>query len=591
MPLFKVDSKFASDRENREIARPPTTSAGAKTEGGLGSRTSPIAPPLFQSRGRRGTSATMYASRWLTLVLSQFVMVSSGTLYLFPVYSPMLKSRLDLTQEEVNFVGSAAHFGAFFSVFGGFFYDAFGPRATLTLGGALKLGGLLTMALTIQGVAPQSHRFAAFCAWVFGTGCSTSLTASLGANYATFKDHNLHGRLVGLILAFFGLSSGILSLVYDVFFTSPVSFVYFLALFAGGMDLFAATLVGSPKNLALPDDEPEGGRGLPLGGVGPAPTGTVARLFGAADHDAKLTRGLTLCGAVAIHVAVSALLIQSVGGVAAVTIACLLVTGALMTAQSWSLLGGGGRVAFRRNEMAQVDPRLNAANKAALEGVGPTKLPFLLDFWLFFIAMMLGIGAGVTVVNNLSQMVSAYPTLAPDAAATSRSLMKLLACTNTLGRLASGSLSDKLAHKVGRVQFTVYLLALMAVGQFILAAMGGESAPLFGLVVGVFVVGWAFGALFWATPLLVMELFGPKNFGANRGLVGLSPAIGGYVMSTLVAGRVYAASAGLDNDCDAGAACYGRVWVFNAFAVVGATGMMWWLARRRARGRGMGPIT
>ena len=214
----------------------------------------------------------MYASRWLTLVLSQFVMVSSGTLYLFPVYSPMLKHRLDLTQEEVNFVGSAAHFGAFFSVFGGFFYDAFGPRATLTLGGALKLGGLTTMALTIQGVAPQSHRFAAFCAWVFGTGCSTSLTASLGANYATFKDHSLHGRLVGLILAFFGLSSGILSLVYDVFFTSPVSFVYFLALFAGGTDLFAATLVGSPKTLALPDEAESGGEGrnLPLGGVGPA---------------------------------------------------------------------------------------------------------------------------------------------------------------------------------------------------------------------------------------------------------------------------------------------------------------------------------
>ena len=226
----------------------------------------------------------MYASRWLTLVLSQFVMVSSGTLYLFPVYSPMLKHRLDLTREEVNFVGSAAHFGAFFSVFGGFFYDAFGPRATLTLGGALKLGGLTTMALTIQGVAPQSHRFAAFCAWVFGTGCSTSLTASLGANYATFKDHSLHGRLVGLILAFFGLSSGILSLVYDVFFTSPVSFVYFLALFAGGTDLFAATLVGSPKTLALPDEAESGGEGrnLPLGGVGPAPSGTLGKLFGAA---------------------------------------------------------------------------------------------------------------------------------------------------------------------------------------------------------------------------------------------------------------------------------------------------------------------
>eukprot|EP00740_Mantoniella_antarctica_P009581 CAMPEP_0181381448 /NCGR_PEP_ID=MMETSP1106-20121128/20130_1 /TAXON_ID=81844 /ORGANISM="Mantoniella antarctica, Strain SL-175" /LENGTH=62 /DNA_ID=CAMNT_0023500639 /DNA_START=146 /DNA_END=330 /DNA_ORIENTATION=- len=59
-----------------------------------------------------------YASRWLTLVLSQFIMVSSGTLYLFPVYSPALKQRLGLTQEETNFIGSAAHFGAFFSVLG-----------------------------------------------------------------------------------------------------------------------------------------------------------------------------------------------------------------------------------------------------------------------------------------------------------------------------------------------------------------------------------------------------------------------------------------------------------------------------------------
>ena len=55
--------------------------------------------------------------------------MSSGTLYLFPVYSPTLKRTLDLTQEQLNFVGSAAHFGAFFSVFGGLFFDAFGARA------------------------------------------------------------------------------------------------------------------------------------------------------------------------------------------------------------------------------------------------------------------------------------------------------------------------------------------------------------------------------------------------------------------------------------------------------------------------------
>eukprot|EP00740_Mantoniella_antarctica_P023676 CAMPEP_0198700192 /NCGR_PEP_ID=MMETSP1468-20131203/365803_1 /TAXON_ID=1461545 /ORGANISM="Mantoniella sp, Strain CCMP1436" /LENGTH=82 /DNA_ID=CAMNT_0044458017 /DNA_START=35 /DNA_END=280 /DNA_ORIENTATION=- len=82
----------------------------------------------------------------------------------------------------------------------------------------------------------------------------------------------------------------------------------------------------------------------------------------------------------------------------------------------------------------------------------------------------------------------------------------------------------------------------MAVGQVLLWGVG-DAAPLPGLVAGVFVVGWMFGSLFWAIPTLTMELFGARHFGVNRGLVGLSPAIGGYVMSTLLAGRVYAAHA------------------------------------------------
>jgi hypothetical protein len=34
----------------------------------------------------------------LARVISQFVMVSSGTLYLFPVYSGVMKANLQLTQ-------------------------------------------------------------------------------------------------------------------------------------------------------------------------------------------------------------------------------------------------------------------------------------------------------------------------------------------------------------------------------------------------------------------------------------------------------------------------------------------------------------
>ena len=64
--------------------------------------------------------------------------------------------------------------------------------------------------------------------------------------------------------------------------------------------------------------------------------------------------------------------------------------------------------------------------------------------------------------------------------------------------------------------------------------------------------------------------------------MGLSPAIGGYVMSTLVAGRVARGGAGSNNDCDAGARVR-TAWVFNAFAVVVATDDVW--PRDDGRGR------
>ena len=82
--------------------------------------------------------ARRHPSKWVTLVLCQCVMISCGTLYLFPVYSTSLKHALDSTQEQVNSIGSAAHFGAFFSIIGGMFFDTYGSRTALRLGGFLE---------------------------------------------------------------------------------------------------------------------------------------------------------------------------------------------------------------------------------------------------------------------------------------------------------------------------------------------------------------------------------------------------------------------------------------------------------------------
>lgn len=541
-----------------------------------------------------------YASKWLTLVLCEAVMMSSGTLYLFPVYSPTLKRTLDLTQEQLNFVGSAAHLGAFFSLFGGLFFDAFGARATLALGGSLKLAGLGSLYGILAGFAPQSHIFAAFCAWVFGTGCSTSLTAALGANYATFKDRTMHGRLVGLLLSFFGLSSGILSLLYDVFFTDPAAFVLFLALLAGGVDLCASSAVGAPKHLALPPEETLGGSAAGPGFAQNAVRKTWARsaeaFFAPAAAETKLARGQAATAATAAATAAAAVALYAAGSSPSIAVACLLGLLSMLGAQAGTLLAGGGRLMYARQDMESVDATGGEdAKRAAARGarvVGPSGLFSSLDFYLLFAALMLGLGSGITVINNLSQMVSAYPSLADAVDETSagslqHGLIKLLACANTLGRLASGAASDALRTKrrdfTTRAEFTTWCLLLMGAGMALLMLVPDTNpAPL--LVTSVAVVGWAFGSLFWAMPTLVMELFGAPHFGANRGIVGLSPAVGGYLLSTKVAGRVYAAAADTGaNECVAGGACYRNAWGVNLACVVVAALACAALARRDRR--------
>ena len=538
-----------------------------------------------------------YASKWLTLVLCEAVMMSSGTLYLFPVYSPTLKRTLDLTQEQLNFVGSAAHLGAFFSLFGGLFFDAFGARATLALGGSLKLAGLGSLYGILAGFAPQSHIFAAFCAWVFGTGCSTSLTAALGANYATFKDRTMHGRLVGLLLSFFGLSSGILSLLYDVFFTDPAAFVLFLALLAGGVDLCASSAVGAPKHLALPPEETLGGFCPPQNANRTKSWARSAEAFFApAAAETKLARGQAATAATAAATAAAAVALYAAGSSSSIAVACLLGLLSMLGAQAGTLLAGGGRLMYARQDMESVDATGGEdAKRAAARGarvVGPSGLFSSLDFYLLFAALMLGLGSGITVINNLSQMVSAYPSLADAVDETSagslkHGLIKLLACANTLGRLASGAASDALRTKrrdfTTRAEFTTWCLLLMGAGMALLMLVPDTNpAPL--LVTSVAVVGWAFGSLFWAMPTLVMELFGAPHFGANRGIVGLSPAVGGYLLSTKVAGRVYAAAADTGaNECVAGGACYRNAWGVNLACVVVAALACAALARRDRR--------
>jgi hypothetical protein len=246
-----------------------------------------------------------------------------------------------------------------------------------------------------------------------------------------------------------------------------------------------------------------------------------------------------------------------------------------------------------------------------------------MNFYLVFVALMFSLGSGVTVINNLTQIAKAFgenlPTSMP------LTLLKMFACTNTLGRLHAGYWSDKLSKqpsdgnatrethsarklrmmggplsnvvssfvsnfdtsgRVGRVRFTSFLIVGAFFGM-IACWMASEDMPssilALSLITGCAITGWFYGALFWSMPTVTIDLFGPKHFGANRGLVGLAPALGGYLMSTKIAGAVYQYSAVFDEGwkCTSGRVCYAQAFFINTILVVIAYCSILVLCRRR----------
>ena len=55
---------------------------------------------------------------------------------------------------------------------------------------------------------------------------------------------------------------------------------------------------------------------------------------------------------------------------------------------------------------------------------------------------------------------------------------------------------------------------------------------------GVVMLGLSYGSLFCLVPTLLSEFFGLSNFGASTGFIGLAPAAGSQLFSTLMAGRL-----------------------------------------------------
>ena len=148
------------------------------------------------------------------------------------------------------------------------------------------------------------------------------------------------------------------------------------------------------------------------------------------------------------------------------------------------------------------------------------------SFWIMMAMMMCGATMGLMLISNCRGIVTTAimgggntPTVITAAATT----VTLLALFNAIGRVACGSISDK----IGRVNTITIMLLIGLGGLFILLNTGEGQLMMFR--VGVALVGLSFGAFMGVYPGFCADQFGPANNSVNYGIMFSGFALAGII--------------------------------------------------------------
>jgi MFS family permease len=240
-------------------------------------------------------------------------------------------------------------------------------------------------------------------------------------------------------------------------------------------------------------------------------------------------------------------------------------------------------VAFDDVSLAAIQPPQDVDMMSERYGLSARDLIYRLDFWLLFVALSCGFGAGLMVVNNIAQISRAT---GPEGSDKLGVVVSLFSIGSACGRLGFGIFTDMYAKEVSRLSVLTLMLVLMAA-----ANVGLSFGSFQALCICVPLIGLTFGAQASASPLVVFEMWGEKSFGQNYGILLIGPLLGSLALSTFSASEFYERFADDDPEddehesfCD-GVQCFRSALLINAGAcAIGALSCLW--VARISSGRG-----
>lgn len=152
-------------------------------------------------------------------------------------------------------------------------------------------------------------------------------------------------------------------------------------------------------------------------------------------------------------------------------------------------------------------------------------------FWLMLSMLLCGAFSGLMITSQASPVAQ---DMAGMDAASAALVVSMLAVFNMLGRIVAGALSDRLGV-VGTIRL-VFCVSLA--GLALLAFAGGGAVVPF--VVGVCLVGFAFGSIMGVYPGFTASQFGTRNNSVNYGIMFCGFALAGFFGPTIMT-SLYAA--------------------------------------------------
>ncbi|CAO2163827.1 unnamed protein product [Urochloa humidicola] len=518
---------------------------------------------------------------WVGLAAAVWVQMAAGNAYTFPLYSPALKSVLGYDQRQVAMLGVANDVGENFGVVAGVLCNSLPPWFVLLVGAAFCFLGFGTLWLAVSGTVLGMPYWLLWIALAIGTNSNAwFVTAVLVTNMRNFPLRR--GVVAGLLKGYVGLSAALFTQVFSgLLHRSPTALLLLLA--AGIPVVCLSTMYYvRPCTPALGaggdmDDAMQDGHfafaqaaSVLLGAylIGTTVLGSIVKLSDAASYALFAITVLLLLAPLAIPVKMTLFRkkkkpspMEPPPPASAEEEPLLIPSDLPPSAEENSdekvdvlLAEGEGAVVKRKRR-----PRRG-------EDFEFTEVLVKADFWLLWLGYFIGVGTGVTVLNNLAQIGAAA------GIADTTILLSLFGLGNFLGRLGGGAISENFVRSTLLVPRPIWMSLTQTVLAIAYLCLAYALSPAV-VYAGAAVIGVCYGAQFAVMIPTTSELFGLKNFGLFYNLMAVANPLGAVIFSEELAGRLYDGEAARQRHGGGGGythACIGPECFRVAFVVLAA---------------------